>query len=149
MSIEIVLVFALSTPPSAVDLQSAFNSQGLPATLDQSLNLAELHGFLPLTYRGKATGFEYSAGTVEAFLKDYPGANVAGLKGQHAVTFRWGASLLECAAALDAAAALADGLGAKVFSTESGEYAPAEFLRAGAKQCFSLAEEGGAPGKHP
>ncbi len=149
MSIEIVLVFALSAPPSAADLQSAFNLQGLPATLDQSLNLAELHGFLPLTYRGKATGFEYSVGTVEAVLKDYPGASVAGLKGQHAVTFRWGANLLECAAALDVAAALADSLGAKVFSTESGEYAPAEFLRAGAKQCLSLAEETLSPGKQP
>lgn len=149
MSVEIVLVFALSAPPSAADLQSAFNAQGLPASLDPSLNLAEQQGHLPLTYRGKATGFEYYAGTFEAFVRDYPEANVAGPLGNHAVTFRWGGDLLACAAAMDVAATLADGLGAKVFITDAGAYAPAESLRAGAQQCWSMIEAASSPSQHP
>lgn len=56
---------------------------------------------------------------------------------------------MECAAAMDVAAALAEGLGARVFITESGEYAPPEALRTGAKECLAMVASSGALGSRP
>lgn len=47
--------------PTAHEWQCALDDAGLPLQLDTSVILNDFVGFLPVSYRGQASGFEYSS----------------------------------------------------------------------------------------
>ncbi len=113
MSIELHIFMSDAQVPTRNKWQQAIDQLGFPTTLDPTLDLREDKGFSPTTFRGQDTGFEFDLEPAAEILSDYEHiAAQVGSRDQCA-TFRWGSNMLECGAAISAAAALAqvaDGL---------------------------------------
>lgn len=106
MAIELHTFVHDARVPHREAWQRAIEQLGFPAVLDPSLDLRKNAGFMPATYKGKATGFEAYLEPAANVLSGY--SQIASAVGDRdkCVTFRWGSDLTECAAALSAAAAL-------------------------------------------
>jgi hypothetical protein len=107
MAVELYIFVEDSRLPSRDAWQQTIQELGFPAVLDRSLDLRRDTGFTPTNFRDQATGFEFSLDSATEVLSSYP--HIAKRVGgrDKCVTFRWGGDLLECGAALSAAAALA------------------------------------------
>ena len=113
MSIELHIFMPESVAVTARAWQQAISAAGFPTALDAGIDPEAHSGFLPATYNGKSTGFEFHLDRASEVLVAYP--HIADRVGARAkcATFRWGGNFSEMCAALSAAAALArlaDGL---------------------------------------
>lgn len=61
MSFDIVIEAARARLPSPKDWQQAIDQAGFPLKIDTDFELEKFSGFLPCTFRGAQSGFEYSA----------------------------------------------------------------------------------------
>ena len=107
MSIELHIFMNDSQVPTRDRWQQAIDQLGFPTTLDPTLDLRNDTGFSPTKFRGQDTGFEFYLEPAADILSDFEHiAAQVGSRDQCA-TFRWGGDVLECGAAISAAAALA------------------------------------------
>jgi hypothetical protein len=106
MAIELHIFMRDSRIPTTDPWQDAISRAGFPAAFDTSVNMRTHTGFLPATYNGKPTGFEFDLTPTSEFLAMYP--HIADRVGdrESCATFRWGGDLWEMCAALSAAASL-------------------------------------------
>jgi hypothetical protein len=81
---------------------------GFPCVLTADLNSRDNTGFVPVNYKGQTTGFELYHQPAPEILASYPHIEPVVGERDLCVTFCWGGDLLECAAALSSAAALAE-----------------------------------------
>jgi hypothetical protein len=106
MSLELHIFMQDSRIPNRDIWQQAIEQAGFPTVLEQTLDLRRDTGFRPTTYKGQSTGFEFYLEPATNILSSY--THIASQVGSRdrCATFRWGGDLIECAAALSAAAAL-------------------------------------------
>ncbi len=145
MSLELVLVFALASPPSATALQAALDRQSIPVHISSGNDLHRHTGFLPLEYEARTTGFYVNHSTYEDLVSDYPQARIAGQAANAVVSLAWGADFLECASAFQVATVLVSEFGAKAFDTESARYISLKDVKAGAVDCYEMSKKRQAP----
>lgn len=106
MSVELHIFLQDSRLPSRDAWQQAIAQLSFPAVLESSLDLRKDTGFVPTTYKGQSTGFEFYLESAADILSSYPHISLKAGSCDMCATFRWGGDLTECAAALSAAAAL-------------------------------------------
>jgi len=145
MSLELVLVFALASPPSATALQSALDRQGIPVHVSPRSDLQRHTGFLPLDYEAKTTGFYVNHLTYADLISDYPQARVPGQTANAVLSLGWGGDFLECASVFQVATALVSEFGAKAFDTESASYISLKDVKAGAVACYDMSKKQQTP----
>lgn len=145
MSLELVLVFALASPPAATALQSALDRQGIPVHLSPGNDLRGHTGFFPLEYQARTTGFYVSHVAYDDFVSDYPQARIPDQAADAVVSLSWGADFLECAAVFQVATVLVSDFGAKAFDTESASYISLNEVKAGAVGCYEMSKKQRAP----
>ena len=122
MSLELVLVFALATPPSTESLQSALERKGVPIRLSQSGDLQTHTGFFPLNYGTKQTGFYVGQLTYKELTSDYPQAKVPRDAAKSVISLGFGGHFLECASVFRVASVLMSEFDAQAFDTEAANY---------------------------
>jgi hypothetical protein len=123
MSMELHVLLQDTRVPTVTEWQQAIREAGFDLLLDSSLRLREDTGFSPAVYRGNETGFEFDLWPASDITDTYP--DVASRIGGRdmAANFRWGGDLLECAAAVIAAAALARLTDGVLFDPQEGDLA--------------------------
>jgi len=128
-----------SRVPDRAAWQHAIEQAGFPTVLDPALNVREDTGFSPATYGGESTGFEFYMESATDVLDAYPHiAERIGAR-EMAASFRWGGDLNEMAAALSAAAALANLTDGIYFDPQDDVlYSAAEALVATRRELSSL-----------
>ena len=106
MAIELHVFMQDSRVPNREIWQEAIEQLGFPAVLFASLDVRNDTGFSPTTFRGKPTGFEFYLEPAADILESY--SHIAPRVGSRdkCATFRWGGDMMECGAAISAAAAL-------------------------------------------
>ncbi len=145
MALELVLVFALGSPPSASALQSALDRQGIPVHVSSSSDLRKHTGFLPLEYETRKTGFYVNQLTYEGLIADYPQAKVPSRAAKAVLSLGWGADFLECASVFQVASVLVSEFGADAFDTESATYIALKGVKEGAAACYDRSKHQEAP----
>jgi hypothetical protein len=107
MAIELHIFMQDSRVPSREIWQQAIEQLGFPAVLVASLDVRNDTGFSPTSFRGQSTGFEFYLEPAADILGSY--SHIAPRVGSRdkCATFRWSGDMMECGAALSAAAALA------------------------------------------
>ena len=136
MSLELILVFALTAPPSSDRLQSALDRKGIPIRFSQSEQLNKHTGFLPLKYEAKKSGFYLSQLTYEELTLDYPKAKLTSGVGTSVISFEFGGQFLECASVFQVASVLVSDFGAQAFDTESDHYLSLGDISRTAADCY-------------
>src|SRR5205823_49885 len=106
MSMELHIFMQDSRVPSREDWQRAIEQLGFPTVLDSSFDIRRDRRFIPATYQGEPTGFEFYLEPATDVLSGSPHITPKVGDRDKCVTFRWGSNETECAAALSAAAAL-------------------------------------------
>ena len=59
MAVSVSVFLSCARLPTAHEWQRALDAAGLPLQLDTDVNLHDFMGFLPVSYRGQASGFEF------------------------------------------------------------------------------------------
>lgn len=136
MSLELILVFALTAPPSTDSLQAALVRHSIPIQLSQVHELQIHKGFLPLDYEAKKTGFYVTQLTYNELLSDYPEAKLATDAGKAVISLEFGGHFLECASVFQIASVLVSEFGANAFDTESLSYLSLEGISSNASACY-------------
>ena len=72
MALELHIFILESRVPSRDDWQQAIEQLGFPTVLESSLDLRRDTGFRPTTYKGHATGFEFSLEPAADIIASYP-----------------------------------------------------------------------------
>jgi hypothetical protein len=136
MSLELILVFALTAPPSTNSVQAALDRHGIPIRFSQTDDLQKHTGFLPLNYASKKTGFYVTHQTYEQLLSDYPEAKLSTGVGKSVISLGWGGNFLECASVFQVASVLVSEFGAQAFDAESDSYMPIGYINSAASDCY-------------
>ncbi len=113
MSMELHVVVEDSRLPDVRRWQECINALGFNVTLDPTLSVRESKGFLPCTFRGRKSGFEFVIWPASDIAVSYPEFEQRFKARDASANFRWGGDMVEMACALIASAALAtlcDGL---------------------------------------
>src|SRR5882762_2992902 len=107
MAVELYIFVTDSKVPTREQWMEAINELGFATILYPTLDLRTHTGFLPATYSGKETGFEFQLESASDVLANY--TDIASRIGNRdkCASFRWGGDLNELAAAISSAAALA------------------------------------------
>jgi len=107
MAVELYIFLKDSRVPSRDAWQHAIEKLAFQVVLDPSLDVRNDNGFTPTSFRGQSTGFEFYLEPAADILSNYP--HIAARVGSRdkCATFRWGGDMMECGAALSAAAVLA------------------------------------------
>jgi hypothetical protein len=136
MSLELILVFALTAPPSTSSLQAALGRNGIPIRFSQADDLHKHTGFLPLNYETKKTGFYVTQLTYKELLSDYPEAKLTTGVDKSVISLGWGGDFLECASVFQVASVLVSEFGAQAFDAESSSYVPLSDISSAASDCY-------------
>jgi hypothetical protein len=113
MSLELYVFMKKSNLPSLATWQGALDKVGFGVALDSTFNPIVDDGFVPCSYNGSATGFEFSLGSRDELVKTYPGLKRNQEGFDTSAVFVWGGGLNECVSAVCSAAVLtqlSDGL---------------------------------------
>ena len=121
MSVELYVFLESATLPDRDAWQHAINRAGHDLILDQHLQPRKNSGFVPVSYRGGATGFELDTGPSSDLVADMPpeAADFIGSGRDICVSFRVGADACELIAASIAASVLTE-LSGGVLYDEAG-----------------------------
>jgi hypothetical protein len=107
--------------PSREALTATMREMGFAFTIDpQEFPLDEQQGFMPMTYGDEtATGVEFDLWAGREILDDILDGRVLDPKFDRSANFRWGGSMLECAAGYAVAAAMAKLTGGVMFDFDA------------------------------
>jgi hypothetical protein len=92
--------------PTVVSWQDAIAANDFPMELGRTFNPFVDSGFVPCSFRGTQTGFEYYLSDRNSVGESYPDLQADIEDFDAAVSLRWGGDLNECATAVMSAAAL-------------------------------------------
>jgi hypothetical protein len=108
MAAELHVLLGKDRLPDVQKWQNSINKLSFDAQLASSLVVTTHSGFLPVKFKGKDSGFEFSLWPVSVIVSTYPekAAQFAGT--DWSANFRWGGDVNEMACALVAAAALTE-----------------------------------------
>jgi hypothetical protein len=95
--------------PDRVAWQAAIDQTRVDLKLDPTLDVGRDEGFLPCELNGKSSGFELSLVPAAEVLGSYPSLKTSVGARLHAMCFRWGGDLVECACVLAATLGLVRG----------------------------------------
>ncbi len=140
MSLELVLVFALASPPSLDNLQSALDREGTPIRFSPSDDLQEHTGFLPVDYGANKTGFYVTQLTYKELTADYPQAKIPSGAARAVISLGFGGHFLECASVFHVASVLVSEFGAQAFDTESTNYMSVADIKGTAAACYEASK---------
>jgi hypothetical protein len=87
--------------------------------------------------QGKASGFELQVSLASEVLRHYPALTPAAGARSHAVCFRWGGDLAECACVFGASLALVRGFGAVAYYPADEIVYDADKLEKDLRDCLS------------
>jgi hypothetical protein len=93
--------------PDARRWQDGINALGFDVKLDPTLSVREQRGFLPCTFKGQQSGFEFHIWPASDILETYPEFEERLSGCNTSANFRWGGDMVEMACALIASVALA------------------------------------------
>src|SRR5262245_22732726 len=113
MSMELHVLADDSRLPDARRWQEEIYALGFDLKLDSTLSVREQTGFLPCTFKGRESGFEFDVFSASDIVENYPDFKGRFAGRNTSANFRWGGDMVEMACALIASAALAkvcDGL---------------------------------------
>jgi hypothetical protein len=127
----------LDALPDRQSWQAAIDQAGVDLQLDPDLDLTRDEGFSPSVIRGKASGFELDVSPASEVLRDHPSLKQAAGARSHAVCFRWGGDLAECACVLGASLALVRGFGAVAYYPADDIVYDADKLEKDLKECLA------------
>lgn len=102
----------LDSLPDRASWQAAIDQTAIDLKLDPALDLAREEGFSPCLLQGSLSGFELYVTSASEVLTEYPSLNDAVGGRPHALCFRWGGNVAECACVLGANLALVRQFGA-------------------------------------
>jgi hypothetical protein len=136
MSLELHVLIA-DEPPDRVQWQAAINRLGFPVTLDGELDLARSVGFSPCRLQGEESGFELHRDAPGELRATYPSLADIASNARHAISFRCGGDLGECACVMAAAAALVDAFGGLAYYPADDLICDLDSLRSDFKNCLS------------
>lgn len=107
MSMELHVMVDDSRLPNLRRWQETIDALGFDLKLDPSLSVRDNRGFLPCTFKGRQSGFEFDIFPASDIVETYPefGHRFSGRNAS--ANFRWGGDMVEMACALVASAALA------------------------------------------
>jgi len=120
LSIELHIFLSDASAPTGRDWQHAIEAAGFPLILHAESDLALYRGFVPATYKGRQTGFEFYLDAASDILAAYPHVGQQAGRRTRCATLRWSGDLLEMCAALAAAVSLAKLTDGLYFSPEDG-----------------------------
>lgn len=106
MSLEVHVFLQRTQMPALAAWQSALDNLGYGITLDPTFNPLIDTGFIPCSYNGSSTGFEFSLGPKADLVEAYPDMKPRTESFDAGATFTWGGDLKECVSAFCSAAAL-------------------------------------------
>ena len=115
MSVELHAFLRSAGLPSATEWQASISELAFPLRLDPSIDLRTASGFVPCRVNDEASGVEMSVDSVAELVAAYPEIEAIVRGAHHAVSFRWGGDLKECACAMGAAAGLLGPGGALIY----------------------------------
>jgi hypothetical protein len=135
MSLE--LYAFLDALPDRQSWQAAINETGVDLQLDPDLDLGHDEGFSPCLIQAQPSGFELQVMPAAEVLRDHPPlVQPVGLR-LHAVCFRWGGDLAECACVLGANLALLRKFDAVVYDPADGRFPDANTLETKLRECVA------------
>jgi hypothetical protein len=104
---ELHVLVADSRLPEQQRWQAAIDSLGYDLQLDPQLSVRENSGFVPCTFKGRESGFEFDVFPASDIIETYPEFKEQFGGRDSSANFRWGGDLVEMACVLVASAALA------------------------------------------
>jgi len=140
MSMQLFVILASTHAPDAAAWNSSMISAHVPVTLSESADLSHLSGFLPVTVKGKGTGFYFLKESYAELAAHY--STVAKVKVDAPVVYSlgYGGDFHECAAAFYSASALVSKFGGTAFDPQGGVLMSQKDLLDAAKQCQEFAD---------
>lgn len=120
MSMELHVLIDSAKLPDIRKWQTAIDSLGFDVKVDPSVIVETDTGFLPATYKGRKSGFEFDVSASSDIISAY-GDQASNFKDADlSANFRWGGDLDEIACALVASAALTKLTGGVWFDPQEG-----------------------------
>jgi hypothetical protein len=107
MSMELHVLVTASRLPDRQQWQAAIDSLGYDLHLDPELSVRDNTGFVPCTFKGQESGFEFDVFPASDIIESYPEFEKQFERRDMSANFRWGGDLVEMACVLVASAALA------------------------------------------
>jgi hypothetical protein len=104
---ELHVLVESSRLPDVRQWQQTLDELGFDVKLDPTLSVLGNKGFVPCTFKGRQSGFEFSVWSGSDIAETYPEFEQQFTGRDSSANFRWGGDLIEMACALLASAALA------------------------------------------
>jgi hypothetical protein len=120
MSMELHVLVDDSRLPDARHWQGTIVALRFDLKLDPSLSVRDNRGFLPCTFKGRQSGFEFDTFPASDIFETYPEFQQRFSGYNLSANFRWGGDLVEMACALIASATLAKLCGGVWFDPQEG-----------------------------
>ena len=127
----------LDALPTRQSWQAAIDQAGVDLQLDPDLDLTRDEGFSPCVIRGKASGFELHVSLASEVLRDQPALKQQAGARSHAICFRWGGDLAECACVLGASLALVRRFGVVAYYPADEIVYDADKLEKDLRECLA------------
>ena len=121
VTMEVHVLLDGSRLPDRHTWQAALDTAGFPTRLDPEMQPERDSGLSPATYEGRPAGFEIQVGDSSRIIDAYPELRDGGITADTCVSFTWSTSLDDLAAAVTAAAVLANLSGGTYFDPQEGD----------------------------
>lgn len=135
MSLE--LYTFLDALPDRQAWQAAIDETDVDLKLDPELDLTGDSGFSPCVLKEQSSGFELQVMPAAELLRDNPSLVPSAGARLHAVCFRWGGDLAECACVLGATLALMRRFNAVAYDPAEGLCPDAGTLEQELRECLA------------
>lgn len=135
MSLE--LYAFLDALPDRQTWQAAIDETGVDLKLDPALDLSRDEGFSPCLIQEQSSGFELQVLPAAELFRDNPELVQPAGPRLHAVCFRWGGDLAECACVLGATLALLRRFSAVAYDPADGLFPDANTLETELRECLA------------
>src|ERR1700722_14785722 len=106
MSLEVYVLLKRSRLPSLASWQAPLDDSGLGIKMHIAFNPIEDSGFVPCSYKGSETGFEFFLGSRDDLVESYPDLKQKTDGLDTSATFAWSGGPSECVSAISSAAIL-------------------------------------------
>lgn len=143
MSMELIVILALRQAPTLDAWQMALQARHIPVQFVVHADLAALNGFLPVLFKGRRSGFEFSMDSFAEYVSAYPSLARIRLEGPVVYSFEFGGDATECASTYSAAQALVADFGGIAYDPQGNATMDVADLAKMANICEKLSGQGG------
>jgi hypothetical protein len=139
MSMDVYVFIDHPSPLTTIEWQQALDATHLPIQLRQDIDLSKHSGFLPITLKGKNTGFYFGLEDAVELSAAYPSIGAAHVQSTAVYTLSFGGDLLECASVYYSATALVAKFNGHAFDPQQDKFLSYSELRSTGDQCAAMA----------